>query len=72
MTKPMAMEFTFIKMEPDTKVSGKTIFNMALVRKYGLITQNTKVIMLKAKNMERDSTSGKTVACMMEIGMKIE
>jgi hypothetical protein len=54
------------------KESGKTIYNMAKVKRFGPITQCMKDITMKARNMEKDSIFGKTAQAMMEIGMKTE
>ena len=72
MIRLTAMVFTFIKMERDTKENGKTIYSMAKVKRFGLITQCMKDIIMKARNMEKDFIFGKTALAMMEIGMKTE
>ena len=47
MIRLMDLEFMFIKMVQNMKVNGKMIYNMDLARKYGLMDQNMKEIILK-------------------------
>lgn len=62
----------FIKMEQDTKESGKMIYSMDREKKFGLTIQCMKVTITRVRNTEKDSTSGKMVLATMVIGMKIE
>ena len=66
------MEFMSIKMELDTKVNGKTIYNTDLEKKFGPTTVSTRVIIRKEKNTVRGSTSGKMVQCITVTGVRIE
>ena len=66
------MAFTFIRMGPGTKESGKTIFSMVKEKKFGQTIQCTKVTTTKERNMAKDSTSGRMDPATMVIGMKIE
>ena len=66
------MVFTFIKMEPDMKESGKMTCNMDKAKKFGQIIQCMRVTITRARNMEKDFTFGKMGLAMMAIGTKIE
>jgi lipopolysaccharide/colanic/teichoic acid biosynthesis glycosyltransferase len=59
-------------MEPDMRESGKMIYSMDRVKRYGLIIQCMKVITMKVKNMEKVYIFGKTDQATTEIGTKTE
>ena len=46
--------------------------NMAMEKKYGQITLNMRVNILKVKSMAKAHMSGQMDQCMKEIGLKIE
>jgi len=58
-------------MVQDTRENGKMIYNTDLVKKFGPIIVNTKVIIQKVKNTVRVFIYGKTAQCITEIGLKI-
>jgi hypothetical protein len=58
MTKQMALEFTNMSMEHNTKVNGKMISNMVGALKHGQMSQSTMVTMLSVGNMVWVPTSG--------------
>ena len=60
MTKPVAMEFTHILMELNTKVIGKMISSMVKDKKYGLTVHNTKATTSSDKKMVRVNSLGLT------------
>jgi hypothetical protein len=72
MIRLMDLEFMFIKMVQNMRVNGKMIYNMDLARKYGLMDQNMKEIIMKEKNTEEDYIYGKMAQCIMVIGLIIE
>ena len=53
------------------KESGKMIYSMDKVKKYGLIILDMKVLTMRVKNMELVFTFGKMDHLTMEIGLKI-
>ena len=72
MTRPTAMEFTFIKMEPGMKENGKTICSTVKEKKSGLIIQCMKDTTTKEKSMAKAYIFGKTDQATMVTGTKIE
>ena len=71
-TRQTAMVCMYIKMEQDMKENGKMIFNTVKEKKFGQIIQCMKVIIMKARNMAKDSIFGKMGRVTTVIGMKIE
>ena len=59
-----------IKMAPDMKVNGKTIYKMELAVKLGVMEANIKVVTKKVKSMVKDIIFGMTTQCTMDSGMK--
>ncbi len=57
-------------MGADTKESGLTINNMAMGKKSGQITVIIKVIIMKAKNTEKEGWNLKIKVSMKEISSK--
>ena len=53
------------------KESGKMIYSMVKVKRFGLIILDMKVPIMRAKNMESVFTFGKMDHLTMEIGLKI-
>ncbi len=70
-TKLMATEFTNIKMERFTKVSGLMILRTVKVKSLVLTKAHTLEITSMAQNMIKVSTSGPTVAVTLETGFKM-
>ena len=70
--KPMDMVFIFIKMALNTRVTGKMIFSMVMVKKSGQMAQSMKATIKKAKNTGEDSTYGKMGQCITATGTKTE
>lgn len=64
--KLMERVFIPIKMDLSWKENGSTIKYMDLVKRFGLITHNTKVNSLKEKSMEKEYLYG-----VMEPNMKV-
>ena len=64
MTKLMAMVSIYISMVLNMKVSGKTIFKMAMELRHGPTDQNFKGTTRKAKSMIRDRIFGPMAANM--------
>jgi len=64
MTKPMAMVSIYISMVLNMKVSGKTIFKMAMELRHGPTDQNFKETTRNAKSMKRDRIFGPMAANM--------
>ena len=56
----------------DMRVTGKMIYNMGLVKKYGLIIQNMRESIMKERSTERVIIYGQMEVDMKEIGMRIE
>ena len=71
MIKPMAMEFTYIRMVLGTKVNGKTISNTVMVKKFGQIIHNMKDFIMRVRSMVVASTSGRMVLGTTVNGMRI-
>lgn len=59
-------------MVPNMKDTGKMIYNMGLVKKYGLIIQNMRESIMKERSTERVIIYGQMEVDMKEIGMRIE
>ena len=66
------MEFTFIKMEQDTKENGRMISSTVKEKRFGQITLCMRAITTKERNMEKDYIFGRTDPATKEIGSKIE
>lgn len=72
MIRPTDTVYTFIKMEPDMRASGRMIFSTVLEKKFGQIIVNTKDIIQKVKNTEKGFIFGRMDQCTMETGTKTE
>ena len=57
-------------MEPNTKETGKLIFNTVSARKCGLMAPSLRVNIKKAKSMGVANTSGKIIPITMASGLK--
>ena len=71
MIKQIDTASTFIRMELVMKESGKMIYSMVKVKRFGLIIPDMKVPIMREKNMESVFTFGKMDHLTMEIGLKI-
>ena len=58
MTRLTALESIFTQMVPSMKASGRKINSMVLVRRPGLMVHVTRVITLKAKRTDKESSNG--------------
>lgn len=70
MTRQMALEPIFTRMEPNTKGNGSMIFNKVMGLNNGEMVQNIKVTTRKEKKMDLASISGQMVQDIKEIGVK--
>ena len=52
-TKPMVTVFTTMLTEPNTKVIGRMISNMVMVKKYGQMDLSMMVIIISERNKEK-------------------
>lgn len=68
----MEKEFIDILMVLDMMVNGKMIYNMVLVKKYGMMVQDILVIIFKVKNKVKENMNGQMVLIMMVIGIIIK
>ena len=69
--RPTDTASMYIKMERDTKENGRMTSNTAKERRSGPIIQCTKATIMRVKNMERVSISGRTVQAMKATGSRI-
>lgn len=72
MTKPMGWVPINMSMAHSTRVCGKTIYNMVMALRPGLISLNMKENMLSVGSMESEVTSGMTVLCTQGTGGRIK
>lgn len=70
MIKQTAMESMYMLTALDMKVHGKTIFNMARVRKAGLMAQSTWEDTKMERSTEEESIVGVMAVNMMDFGLK--
>jgi len=71
-TKQTDMDCICIQMELNTWASGKMMCSMAGVKKLGQMAQDSKVIIMRVKNMATVLTTGQMVLRLQEVGLTIK